>query len=164
MKRYRCICNKFIKRKGRVYERILSSMVSGLPLVATDWNILKNNWQRLFLHFMVKKCIVYRNALCIVSVWIDCKSKFIPNMTWYVRWLWALLLLLLCQEVESISVSMRGGEYITYEITKDTGIHTESLHIVFQFKTIDPSSLLLFSKNTYTGDFISIELLDGKIQ
>ena len=60
-------------------------------------------------------------------------------------------------------VSMRGGEYITRNIRSDK-IHSETLHVVFQFKTIDPSSLLLFSANHQRGDYISLELIGGKLR
>ena len=74
-----------------------------------------------------------------------------------------LVVTILTQHCLCTLVSMRGGEYITRNIRSDK-IHSETLHVVFQFKTIDPSSLLLFSANHQRGDYISLELIGGKLR
>lgn len=67
------------------------------------------------------------------------------------------------QYSRSTLVSLRGAEYITYDLYKKE-ISTQNLNIVFKFKTINPSGLFLFSENTFHGDFISLELIDGRLR
>ena len=84
----------------------------------------------------------------------------------YLNTLWISLTLLLLSMVGHVwcsLVTMRGGEYIVKDLRGEK-IHSEALHVVFQFKTIDPSSLLLFSANHQLGDFISLELIGGKLR
>ena len=63
----------------------------------------------------------------------------------------------------SILLTMKGGELITYDISTEN-IASEKLQIVLKFKTIDPSGLLLYSENTHLGDYISLELIDGRLR
>ena len=74
-----------------------------------------------------------------------------------------VVLLLTFQHCLGTLVSMRGGEYIARDIRANK-IHSETLHVVFKFKTIDPSSLLLFSANHLRGDYVSLELIGGKLR
>ena len=81
-------------------------------------------------------------------------------MNWFV---WFSIIQMSFNPAIGTLVSMRGGEYITKDIRREE-IHSEKLHVVFQFKTIDPSSLLLFSANHEYGDYISLELIGGKLR
>jgi hypothetical protein len=77
--------------------------------------------------------------------------------------IWFFIIQMGLNPVIGTLVSMRGGEYISKNIRREE-IHSQKLHVVFQFKTIDPSSLLLFSANHEYGDYISLELIGGKLR
>lgn len=66
------------------------------------------------------------------------------------------------ESVISTLLTMKGTEFITYDVTGGNKIVTEDLRISFKFKTIDPSALLLFSDSG--EDYISLELIDGKLR
>ena len=68
--------------------------------------------------------------------------------------------------ISGVLVSMRGTEWIAYDVlqSSENNIRTQKLEIVLKFKTIDPAALLIFSVNTFQEDYISLELLDGKLR
>ena len=66
--------------------------------------------------------------------------------------------------ISGVLVSMKGTEFIAYDVQHSHNIRTTKLEIVFKFKTIDPAALLIFSVNTFQEDYISLELLDGKLR
>lgn len=59
-------------------------------------------------------------------------------------------------------VNMEGTGYITYDLRSNI-IASLTNHIVFSFKTFRPSGLLLYSSGSQ-GDFISIELIHGRLR
>ena len=69
--------------------------------------------------------------------------------------------------ISGVLVTMRGTEFIAYDVgptSEENSIQTKKLEILLKFKTIDPAALLIFSVNTFQEDYISLELLDGKLR
>ena len=76
----------------------------------------------------------------------------------------SLIILFLNLKLHSLTViTMKGREFITWDI-RENNIEVKSLRVVFKFRTVDPSGLILFSSNQEYGDFISVELIDGHIR
>lgn len=71
--------------------------------------------------------------------------------------------MLVLHENEAVTVSTRGNEYITYDLRR-SAIAKDETRLTFRFKTINPSGLILFSSNPMQDDFISVELLQGKLR
>ena len=68
------------------------------------------------------------------------------------------------ENVIAVLLTMKGTEFISYDVTSPHSIATEELHVICKFKTIDPSALLIFSENKLSEDYISLELIDGKLR
>ena len=77
------------------------------------------------------------------------------------------LLLLSAVEVRSspagFDVAFSGSSYISYDLRHENTISAESNQISLEFKTFHPSGLLIYSSGTQ-GDFITLELIQGKLR
>lgn len=72
------------------------------------------------------------------------------------------LFFLLCEFCSGIEVNLGGSEHISYDL-RSRRIAAENNHISFEFKTFQPSGLIIYSSGTQ-GDFVKIELVDGRLR
>ncbi|XP_065676676.1 contactin-associated protein-like 4 [Hydra vulgaris] len=75
--------------------------------------------------------------------------------------------LLLCVEAFSVifalTISLKGKERIEYNLGYER-MQTDSINLIFKFRTIDPSGLIFYGTNLLRGDFICLELINGELR